>query len=374
MNFDFTEDHEQLRDAVRRYIDKSYGFERRRAVVAAGGFDRAAYTQLAELGLTGLCVSDTHGGMGMGPVECMIALEELGRGIALEPLAQTFIASVLLENHAPQAIQTSWLPGIASGEKMVALAVQERGARYAWQKSDAKVQKMANPGVEYTLSAIKNVVIAGDQADAYLVSAPLDGQLAIFLVAAKATGVSSQGHGCQDGSRAATVRFDNAAATLVTADGSAALQLAQDCGVACTCAYAIGVMDKTLAVTAEYMNTRKQFGQTLASFQALRHRLADMKMQLELARSMSYFVTLKLGSPAPERSRAGAQAKYQLGQSMRLVGQQAVQLHGGIGVTDEYIVSHYFKTLTQLEMSFGDSLHHLGEMAARMQDTAGVFA
>ena len=146
-----------------------------------------------------------------------------------------------------------------------------------------------------------------------------------------------------------------------------------DIGIACVCAEAVGVMDKTLAITAEYLNTRKQFGVAISSFQALRHRAADMKMQLELARSMSYYASLKLNAPAPERRAALARAKYQLGQSMRFIGQQSVQLHGGIGVTEEYIVSHYFKKLTQLEMTFGDSLHQLGEVSARMQETAGVF-
>ena len=147
-----------------------------------------------------------------------------------------------------------------------------------------------------------------------------------------------------------------------------------DTGSAATCAQAVGVMDQTLALTVDYMNQRKQFGVAIASFQALRHRVADMKMQLELARSMSYYASLKLGAAAPERRAALARAKVQLGQSMRFVGQQSVQLHGGIGVTDEYIGSHYFKKLTQLEMAFGDTLHHLGEVSARMQDTAGVFA
>jgi alkylation response protein AidB-like acyl-CoA dehydrogenase len=133
-------------------------------------------------------------------------------------------------------------------------------------------------------------------------------------------------------------------------------------------------MEKTLAVTVEYLNTRKQFGVAIASFQALRHRVADMKMQLELGRSMSYYASLKLHAPADERRRALARAKYQLGVSMRFIGQQAVQLHGGIAVTDEYIVSHFFKKLTQLDMTFGDTLHQLGEVSARMQDTAGVFA
>jgi len=170
------------------------------------------------------------------------------------------------------------------------------------------------------------------------------------------------------------VVLDQAAARLVTTDGLTALEHAVDIGIASLCAEAVGVMDQTLAVTLDYMNTRKQFGVAIATFQALRHRAADMKMQLELARSMSYYASLKLNAPADERRRALARAKYQLGQSMRFVGQQAVQLHGGIGVTDEYIVSHYFRKLTQLEISYGDSLHQLGEVSARMQETAGVFA
>ncbi len=201
-----------------------------------------------------------------------------------------------------------------------------------------------------------------------------NGQLALFLVERSASGVSTRGYGTQDGSRAAEVSLEQAPATLITADGQAALEHAVDIGIAAACAEAVGVMDKTVAVTAEYLNTRKQFGVPIASFQALRHRMADMKMQLELARSMSYYASLKLNAPAGERRRALARAKVQLGQSMRFVGQQAVQLHGGIGVTDEYIVSHYFKKLTQLEMTYGDTLHHLGEVSARMEDTAGVFA
>jgi alkylation response protein AidB-like acyl-CoA dehydrogenase len=166
----------------------------------------------------------------------------------------------------------------------------------------------------------------------------------------------------------------NAPATLVTRDGLAALQLAADVALAALCAEAVGVMDHTVALTVDYMNTRKQFGVAIASFQALRHRVADMKMQLELARSMAYYATLKLGEPAAERSLALSRAKVQLGQSMRFVGQQAVQLHGGMGVTDEMRVSHCFKRLTQMEMTLGDTLHHLGVVSEGMQDTAGVFA
>lgn len=375
MDFDFSDDQEQLRDAVRKWVDKGYDFERRRAIVAAGGFDRAAYTELAELGLTGLYVSEEHGGMGMGPTEAMVTMEELGRGIVLEPLTQTLITSATLQTHAPAALQSAWLPRMAAGEAIVVLAHQERGARY--QLNRCAVQASESGG-QWTVTGTKSVVAAGDQADAYVVPAMVNGQngasLALFLVERSASSVSTQAYVTQDGSRAAEVVLNKAPAQLITLNGMTALEEAVDIGIACVCAEAVGVMDKTLAITVEYMNTRKQFGVAIASFQALRHRVADMKMQLELGRSMSYYATLKLHAPAEERRRAMARAKYQLGTSMRFIGQQAVQLHGGIAVTDEYIVSHYFKKLTQLDMTFGDSLHQLGEVSARMQDTAGVFA
>jgi alkylation response protein AidB-like acyl-CoA dehydrogenase len=371
MDFDFSDDQEQLRDAVRKYVDKGYTFERRRAIEKAGGFDRAAYTELAELGLTALYVPEDDGGMGMGPVEGMVVMEELGRGMVLEPLAQALIASAVIAGYADAATKAAWLPGVADGSKLVVLAYQERASRYALDTIEGKAHQA--PG-GYVLNATKSIVAAGDQADAYLVSAKVNSVLGLFLVERESAGVSTRGYGTQDGSRAAEVTFKNAPATLITTHGLAALEHAVDIGIAATCAEAVGVMDKTMALTAEYLNTRKQFGVAISSFQALRHRAADMKMQLELARSMSYYASLKLNAPAPERRAAMARAKVQLGQSMRYVGQQSVQLHGGIGVTDEYIGSHYFKKLTQLEMTFGDSLHHLGEVSARMQDTAGVFA
>jgi len=371
MDFNFSDDQEQLRDAVRRWVDKGYTFERRRAIVAAGGFDRAAYGELADLGLAALTVPEAHDGMGQGAIDAMVAMEELGRGIVLEPLAQTFVATAVLGRHAGDTVQAQWLPRIASGEALVVLAQQERSARYNIGTCAAKASEIPNG---YALTATKSIVPAGDQTDAYLVPAQLGGQMALFLVERAASGVAARGYGLQDGSRAAEVAFTDAPATLVTRDGLAALELAVDTGIATACAYAVGVMDQTVRLTADYLNQRKQFGVAIASFQALRHRIADMKMQLELARSMSYYASLKLDAPAGERRQALARAKVQLGQSMRFVGQQAVQLHGGIGVTDEYIASHYFKTLTQLEMTWGDTLHHLGEVSARMQDTAGVFA
>jgi alkylation response protein AidB-like acyl-CoA dehydrogenase len=371
MDFDFSDDQEQLRDAVRKWVDKGYGFERRRGIVATGGFDRAAYGELADLGLTGLYVPETQGGMGMGPVEGMVVMEALGGGMVLEPVAHALIAGAVLAGYAPAALQTEWLPGISSGEALVVLAHQTRQARYQLDRCTTT----ATPnGDHWTVSGTQSVVAAGDRADAFLIPATVGGKLALFLVNATGGQVSARGYVTQDGSRAAEMSLQDAPASLITTNGLAALEHAVDIGIAAVCAEAVGVMDKTLAITVEYMNTRKQFGVAIASFQALRHRVADMKMQLELARSMSYYASLKLNAPAEERRRAMARAKVQLGQSMRFVGQQAVQLHGGIGVTDEYIVSHYFKKLTQLEMTFGDTLHHLGELSSRMQDTAGVFA
>jgi alkylation response protein AidB-like acyl-CoA dehydrogenase len=371
MDFDFSDDQTPLGDAVCKWVDKGYTFERRRAITSAGGFDRAAYTELAELGLTGLYVSPDHDGMGMGPVEGMVVMQELGRGIVLEPLGQALIAGAVLQGYAPAALQANWLPRIASGQAVVVLAHQERKSRYNAAHCATVAEQQ---GGQWSVTGSKSVVPVGDHADGLLVPAMVHGKLALFLIARGSKGLSTRGYGTQDGACAAELVLDQTPAECVTLEGLTALEHALDIGIASVCAEAIGVMDKTLAITVDYMNTRKQFNVNIASFQALRHRVADMKMQLELARSMSYYASLKLNAPASERHQAMARAKYQLGVSMRYVGQQAVQLHGGIGVTDEYIVSHYFKKLTQLEMSFGDTLHHLGQVSHAMQDTAGVFA
>ena len=369
MDFDFSDDQQQLREAVAKWVEKSYGFERRRKVVEAGGFDRGVYDELAGLGLTGIYIGEDHGGLGMGPVEAMVALEELGRGIVVEPLAQAFVTGAVIGAYGGKDVQSAWLPRIASGAALVVLAQQERKARY---RLDVCETVAAPAGSGHALTGLKNIVPAGDRADAFVVPAVLNGKLALFLVERGAPGVHTRGYQTQDESRAADLKLDGAPATLITADGLAALTYAVDVGIACACAEGVGAMDRFLAMTVEYMNQRKQFGVLIASFQALRHRVADMKMQLELARGMSYYATLKLGAPEAERRQAVSRAKVQLGQSLRFVGQQGVQLHGGIGMTDEYAGSHYFKRLTQLEMTCGDTLHHLGEVSARMTASAGV--
>ena len=376
MDFDFTEDQVALRDAVRRWADKDYTFERRRAVVKAGGASREVWAELAGLGLTALVVPEAQGGLGMGAVEAMVVMEELGRAIVTEPFAAVcLVAPAVLAQAAPSSTVARWQQGIADGSERVALALQERPARY---HLDRVATTASRAGDDWTITGSKSLVPAGTELGAFIVPAVVDGAgIGLYLVQSRQAGVKSRGYSLQDGSAAAELHFDGASASeLIPAgpQGQSALQLAQDVGIAALCAEGVGAMDKLMELTADYMNTRKQFGVAIASFQALRHRMADMKMQLELARSMSYYATLKLGEPAAARSRALSQAKVQLGMSLRFVGQQAVQLHGGIGVTDEYVGSHYFKRLTCIELSLGDTLHHLGLVSATMGDTAGVFA
>lgn len=374
MDFDFTDDQVSLRDAVSRWVDKGFTFERRHALARAGGASRAVYAELAELGLTGLAVPEAHGGMGFGPVEAMVVMEELGRGLVNAPYAAAALMTPALLQAAPAEVQAAWLPKIAAAEALVVPALQERGARYQLDKVSAIATQGSNG---WTLVGQKSVVPAADEADAYVVPAHLgdsSGPIGLFLVEKAAAGAVVTGYPTQDGGRAGELKLANAGATLVSADGLATLEFAADVGIAACCAEGVGLMDKLVALTVEYMNTRKQFGVTIATFQALRHRIADVKMQLELGRSMSYYASLKLGEAPAQRRRALSQAKVQLGNSMRFVGQHCVQLHGGIGVTDEYIGSHYFKRLTMLEMTLGDTMHHLGEVSSRMQDTAGVFA
>ncbi len=373
MDFEFTDDQISLRDAVRRWVEKGFSFARRHALAKAGGATRAVYAELAELGLTGLAVPAHHGGLGLGAVDAMVVMEELGRGLVNAPYAAGALVAPALLAQADAAVQSAWLPRIADGSALVVLAQQERGTRY---RLDAVSTLASQTAGGWSLTGHKSLVPAGDEADAFLVPARLGpdaaAPLGLFLVERGRCAV--RGYPTQDGARAADVTLAATPAQLVLADAAAALEAAGDVGIAAVCAEGVGLMDQLLAITVEYMNTRKQFGVAIASFQALRHRVADVKMQLELARSMSYYASLKLGEPAPQRRRALSQAKVQLGQSMRFVGQQCIQLHGGIGVTDEASASHYFKRLTMLELAWGDTLHHLGEVSERMQDSAGVFA
>ena len=373
MDFDFSDDQISLRDAVQRWVEKGFSFERRRALAKAGGASRAVYAELAELGLCGLVIAPEHGGLGFGAVEAMLVMEELGRGLVHAPFASAALVAPALLAAGDGSVQAAWLPRMAAGTVMVVPALQESGARY---RLDAVSTVATQANGAWTLNGRKSLVPAGDEADAFIVPARLGphaiAPIGLYIV--ERARCALRAYPTQDGARAAELTLAASPAQLLLGDATAAIELGADVGIAAACAEGVGLMDRLLAATVEYMNTRKQFGVPIASFQALRHRVADVKMQLELARSMSYYATLKLGEPAAQRRRALAQAKLQLGQSMRFVGQQCIQLHGGIGVTDEYIAGHCFKRLTMLELSYGDSLHQLGEVSRRMNDNAGVFA
>jgi alkylation response protein AidB-like acyl-CoA dehydrogenase len=365
MDFDFSDDQEQLRDAVRKWVDKGYDFERRRGIANAGGFSREAYGELAELGLTGLYVPEADGGLGMGPVEAMVVMEELGRGIVTSP-GPGLISGAVLANYADAGLKADWLPRIASGEALVVLAHQERRAT-----ASTFARPRPAPAAVATPSAAKKHSARRRPGRRLPGAGPARRQASRCSWSSAAR--RREHTRLQHAGRRPRRRAEPGAGPPVTPTAwprssmrwtSASPRLRRG----------RGRDGQDPGRDGRLHEPRKQFGVVIASFQALRHRVADMKMQLELARSMSYYATLKLNAPVAERRAALARAKVQLGQSMRFVGQQAVQLHGGIGVTDEYIGSHYFKKLTQLEMTFGDSLHHLGEVSARMQDTAGVFA
>lgn len=378
MDFEFTDEQQALRDALRRWVDKGFAFERRHALAKAGGATREVWRELAALGLTGLTVAPEHGGMGLGAVEAMVVGEELGRGLVNAPWAQAALLAPALLAAAPPPLRAAWLPKIADGSALVIPALQERSARYRVCHVQTRAAHSEAGG--WRISGAKGVVPAGDEADAFVLAARTAGDddaapgIGLFLVERGAEGLGLRGYPTQDGARAAELTLAATPARMIDADAAQSLSLASDLGIAASAAEGVGLMERLLEITLEYMRTRHQFGVPIASFQALRHRVAELKMALELGRSMSYYATLSLGAPEPQRRRALSQAKLQLGQSMRLVGQQCIQLHGGIGVTDEYVASHFFKRLTMLELAFGDSLHHLGEVSARMQDKAGVFA
>jgi alkylation response protein AidB-like acyl-CoA dehydrogenase len=379
MDFEFSSDQEMLRDSVRKWVQKVYTFDNYRSTVKHGGFSQDHWTALSELGLMGLAVPEEFDGLGMGPLEAMIVSEELGRGLVCEPWANNSLCAVsILRDNAIREIQAQYLPKIADGSVRIAVAFVERAARYELGHVTTTATQVNG---NWQLSGTKSVVAMGDQAHFIIVAARVSqpssaankSLINLFMVDTKASGVSNRSYCIQDGSRAGEFTLTNAPAQLICQDGLPALERAADIAIAAACAQAVGAMDQLMALTIEYMNTRKQFGAAIGSFQALRHRIADVKMQVELARSMSYYASLKLTAPEPERRYAMSAAKYQIGQSLRYVGQQCIQLHGGIGVTDEYAAGHYFKYLTTIELSLGDSNHHLGQVADRMTETSGVF-
>jgi len=380
MDFDLSDEQRLLKDSVTRLIADAYDFEQRKAYAKEPlGYSAARWAQYAELGLLGLPFAEGEGGIGGTPVETMIVMEAFGRGLVLEPyLATVVLGGGLLRFAGSTAQRQEMIPAIAGGTLRLAFAHGERQARY--DLADVAVTATPAASGGYVLSGAKGVVLHGDTADRLIVSARTAGGqrerdgISLFLVDPKAAGVAVQGYPTVDGLRAAEVTFRDVRlgpeALLGPRDHALPIiERAVDLAIAATVAEAVGAMSVMHELTVEYLKTRRQFGVAIGSFQALQHRAVDMLVALEQARSMTMLAAMMAEAPdAGERRRIIAAAKVQCGRSGKFVGQQAIQLHGGIGMTDEYKVGHYFKRVTMIDTLFGDADHHL----AAVTETGGL--
>lgn len=372
MDFDLNESQGMLQDSVRKLLSDKYGFENRKAYMAGEtGWSRELWAQYAELGLLGLPFDEEDGGFGGGGEEVMIVAEQMGRHITLEPWFSTVVLGGGFLRHGGAAdLRADMVAGIAGGGVLLAFAQQERQSRYDLHDVATTAKK---DGGAWVITGRKGMVLHGDTADHFVVTARVSGNrrdaggIGVFLVPAKGEGVSVRGFRQVDGNRAAEVEFSDARAEHVLGtpeDGLALVNKVVDEAIAALAAEAIGAMDVVHAMTLDYMKTRQQFGKPIGSFQALQHKAADMLVAIEQSRSMAYFATMAARDPdAEERRRNMHAVKAQIGRSQRLVGQEAIQLHGGIAMTMEYAAGHYFKRLTVNEATFGDTDFHLRSLS-----------
>jgi alkylation response protein AidB-like acyl-CoA dehydrogenase len=366
MDFTFNDEQQQFADALRRYLDKNYGFEARQAIVQSEtGVSDAHWTAFTELGLTALPVPEAQGGFNGSLIDMLVVMQELGRALVVEPYWATAVSIEALRLAGTgQGEDASLHERAAQGEIKLAVAFHEPHARYDL----FEVETVANSqGDQQTLTGTKSVVLHGAQADYWIVPARLNGEIALFVVARDAAGVKVTDYRTIDGQRAATLAFDGAPARRLAGKhaGAAALEHIADYGTVLLCAEAVGALDALNHATVEYTKTRQQFGQPIARFQALQHRMVEMLIHAEQARSIIYLAAVRYTSEdADERRRAVSAAKARVGQAARFVGQQAVQLHGGMGVTNEVAAAHLFKRLAIIETTLGDVDHHLARFAA----------
>lgn len=373
MDFTFSDEQRLLKDSVSRFVAENYGLEARRKLVSSeDGFSLQNWKTYAELGWLAVPFSEDSGGLGGGPVEVMVLMEAFGRGLVVEPFISTIILSAnLIEALATQKQISQILPAVIGGEEFVSFAHVEAQARFNLGDITTKADLA---GTGYRISGQKVVVFGGDKANKFVVSARTSGNqrdqdgISLFLVDAEASGISRRGYQTVDGMRAADVALNNVMvdkASLLGEEGNAFLTIENiiDRATAAVCAEAVGIMDSLHEQTLEYLNTREQFGVKLGKFQALQHRSVDMFIACQEARSMTYLATLSLDKPRPERIRAVSGAKSHIGKAGRLVGQEAVQMHGGMGMTDELAIGHYFKRLTMIDTLFGNTDHHLERFA-----------
>jgi alkylation response protein AidB-like acyl-CoA dehydrogenase len=371
MDFNYSEEQQMLADSLRRFIESDYSFARRRTIARSGAsFDRGMWATLAEMGVLGLTIPGAYGGFEESAASQLVVQRELGRGIVLEPVIPcAVIAAAVLSGFGSEAQKAEWLPAIATGQRVLCAAWLEPASRF---RADTAQCTATRDGAGWVLDGVKCLVWHGHSAHAWIVSARLDGKVALFLVPRDAAGVTVTPYPSMDGQHGADVRFERvrvAADALIAgeAQGLEALEHGLDHGIAAQCAAAAGAMERLIDMTRDYLLARRQFGQPLAAFQALQHRLADMLVQKECALSMAYVAAKALDEPdLAARRRMVSGAKVIVARAARFVGEQAVQLHGGMGVTDELEVSDYFRYLAMTDVLLGDADTHMERYSAAM--------
>jgi alkylation response protein AidB-like acyl-CoA dehydrogenase len=377
MDFNYSNEQLALQETLQRFIARDYGFERRRELSRSTlGFSAAAWAQYADLGLLSLPFPGEFGGLDGNAVDVMVVMELVGRGLLLEPfLSSVVMCGGLIRDAASDEIKRTMLPRIGAGEIKASLACYEGSARYELSRVACTAVRS---GGGWRLSGHKTVVLDAPSADCFLVSARTGGAVAdsrgisVFLVGREAAGVTAFAYPTQSGGRAADLRLEDVAVgtdALVGApeEGLAIVERAVDRGIAALCAEAVGIVTALNEATLNHLKTRKQFGVPIGNFQALQHRMADMFIAAEQARSMAVIASVSADSAdAAERRRAASGAKAYIGRAARWVGQQAVQMHGAMGVVDDLIVSHYFKRLTMIDMSLGNADFHLARFSGML--------
>ena len=374
MDFNFTDEQTMIRDSLSRLIREKYDFEtRQKATSSELGRDPALWAQFAELGLLMAPFSEEDGGLGGGPVDTMIVMEEFGKGLVTEPFIPSVVCGGGFLKAAGSAGQKeNHLAGIMSGEQVFAFAYAEPRGRY--NLADLETTAKADGG-GYVLNGHKAVVIGAPWATHFVVTARTsggqrdEGGVSVFIVEKGASGVTTRDYPTVDARRASEVYFENvsvgADALIGEADnGLPLVEHVADEAIAALCAEACGVMGVAHQMTVDYSRERKQFGTPIGKFQVLQHRMVDMFMEHQQAISTTYMATLKLGEDTSERMKAASAAKVKIGQAGRFVGQEAIQIHGGMGMTEELAVGHYFKRLTMINAELGNVDHHLKRFTA----------
>lgn len=369
MDFSFTEEQSMLRDTVASYLADNYSFDQRRAALKAEpGWRPQVWKAFAdELGILGAAFSEEQGGLGGGTTDNMVIMEELGKALVVEPYLPTVVIGGGFLKHGKPAGADDLIGKIIAGDAIIAFAYAEPQGRYT--VSDLKTTAKKD-GAGYVLNGHKAVVIGAPYATHLIVTARTGGGqreaqgVSVFIVPRDAKGVTTRDYPTVDGFRASEVYFENVAVgaeAMIGPEGQALplVERVMDEAVAATCAEACGVLRQLHEGTVEYARQRKQFGQPISSFQVLQHRMVDMFIQLEQSISMTYMADIMLAGTDLERAKGASAAKVQIGKACKFVGQNAIQIHGGMGMTDEMAIGHYFKRATMIEAAFGSTDHHL---------------